>query len=78
MLGFCPTVVNKMPLRALRGAFATTRLIYEFLKVRTFGFMTRLNFPCGEMDARRYSVMKKYFAIVGPVPAFTVSWFAQQ
>jgi hypothetical protein len=26
--------------------------------------MTRLNFPCGEMDSRRYSVVKKYFAIV--------------
>lgn len=40
--------------------------------------MTRLNFPCGEMDSRRYSVMKKYFALVGLVPAFTVSSLAQQ
>jgi hypothetical protein len=46
MLGFCPTVVNKTPLRSLRlGAFATTRLIYEFLKVKNPSFHDTAEFP---------------------------------
>jgi len=80
MLGFCPTVVNKTPMRSLRWGFRndTSGGSTRFWRSRTLCFMTRLNLPSGEMDSRRYSVMKKYFAIVGRVLAFTVSSFAQQ